>query len=487
MAALIGARLGSHLQKSLMVTDITYWSDSQIVLHWLKSSKPTKRFITNRVTEMSNLTSGSSWRYCPTDSNPADLLTRGITADKFLSSSLWSTGPSWLCNTSAWPTWGSTQALMQTTSEEQTTLDDNPDIPANQQTTSSQDISRHNQIQQIQQAPSCYGLRNRLSDEVTYVKSPTSRIPRPTLVNKLQLFPDGNGLLRCGGRIQNAPVAESTKFPYLLPKKHLLTRRIVLHAHEKYLHAGTNATVTNIRQKYWIPAIRQCVNAITRKCVTCRRVIGRPYSAPDPPPLPKIRVENAPPFTVTGADFTGAIQTKNNTGTTSKANICLFTCAATRAIHLEVVTDLLESTFMQAFRRFVSRKSLLKVMISDNATTYQSAATSLRELFQSASISTSLSEMGTEWRFIPKRAPWYGGFWERLIGLTKVTLKKIIGRAYVTLETLQTITKEAECMINNRPLTHVPSSPDDPRPLTPAHLLYGRQTTSLPYSNDIVM
>ncbi|XP_053380273.1 uncharacterized protein LOC128548811 [Mercenaria mercenaria] len=122
MAALIGARLGSHLQKSLMVTDITYRSDNQIVLHWLKSSKPSKKFITNRVSEISNLTPGSSWRYCPTDSNPADLLTRGITADKFLSSSLWSTGPSWLCDTSTWPTWDSTQALMQTTSEEQTTL-----------------------------------------------------------------------------------------------------------------------------------------------------------------------------------------------------------------------------------------------------------------------------------------------------------------------------------------------------------------------------
>ena len=27
--------------------------------------------------------------------------------------------------------------------------------------------------------------------------------------------------------------------------------------------------------------------------------------------------------------------------------------------------------------------------------------------------------MGIDWQFIPKRAPWYGGWWERLIGLTK--------------------------------------------------------------------
>ena len=85
------------------------------------------------------------------------------------------------------------------------------------------------------------------------------------------------------------------------------------------------------------------------------------------------------------------------------------------------------------------------------------------------------------WRFIPKRAPWYGGFWERLIGLTKMSLKKVLGRAYVSLIMLQTLVVEVEATLNDRPLTHVSCDITDAEPITPAHLLYGRRITSLPF------
>ena len=85
------------------------------------------------------------------------------------------------------------------------------------------------------------------------------------------------------------------------------------------------------------------------------------------------------------------------------------------------------------------------------------------------------------WHFIPKRAPWFGGFWERLIELTKSVLKKILGRSHATLESLQTIIVEVEAVLNNRPLTHVSADIHDIDPITPSHLLYGRSIVSLPY------
>ena len=103
---------------------------------------------------------------------------------------------------------------------------------------------------------------------------------------------------------------------------------------------------------------------------------------------------------------------------------CLFTCASTRAIHLEVVTDLAEETFMQAFRRFSSRKSLPRIVLSDNASTFMSAADYLKALLETATIRETLGNQGIEWRFIPRRAPWYSGYWECLIGLTKSSLKR---------------------------------------------------------------
>ena len=313
------------------------------------------------------------------------------------------------------------------------------------------------------------------------MKSKSRPITRLPLIRQLQLFVDDFGAIRCGGRIHNVPVMESTKFPYLLPTNHPLTTLIVMEAHINQLHAGLNSTIIHLRQIFWIPSIRQCVKKIIHKCASCRKVIGKPNTTPDPPPLPKVRLQEAPPFTVTGVDFTGALYVKNPKGGESKVYICLFTCASTRAVHLEVVSDLTVESFLQAFRRFASRKSLPKVMISDNASTYMAASAELSRLFQSVYLKQALSAKGIEWRFIPKRAPWYGGWWERLIGLTKTCLKKILGRTFIGLETLQTIVTEIEKVINDRPLTYVSSHPEDADPLTPSHLLYGRRLTSLPY------
>jgi len=88
------------------------------------------------------------------------------------------------------------------------------------------------------------------------------------------------------------------------------------------------------------------------------------------------------PFTITGIDFTGALYVRHNSIET-KVYICLFTCATSRAIHLEVVTDLSVETFLLAFRRFASRRSLPKIVVSDNASTYMAAAEELQQLLHS--------------------------------------------------------------------------------------------------------
>ena len=165
----------------------------------------------------------------------------------------------------------------------------------------------------------------------------------------------------------------------------------------------------------------------------------------------------------------------------TKCYVCLFTCAVTRAVHLEVISDLTERSFLQAFRRFTSRKSLPYHMLSDNASTYFSAAKELGQLLQSPSLKESLSRQGVEWQFIPKRAPWYGRFWERLIGLSKRAIKKTLGRAFITLTELQTPAVEVEAILNDRPITYVSGDVVDEEPLTPSHRLYGRRITLLPY------
>ena len=97
---------------------------------------------------------------------------------------------------------------------------------------------------------------------------------------------------------------------------------------------------------------------------------------PESPPLPQARIKEGRPFEVTGVDFTGALYVRNH-GIDSKVYICLFMCGLSRAVHLQVVTDLSMEMFLQAFHRFTSRRSLPYLMLSDNASTYVLAAKEL--------------------------------------------------------------------------------------------------------------
>ena len=124
---------------------------------------------------------------------------------------------------------------------------------------------------------------------------------------------------------------------------------------------------------------------------------------------------------------------------------------------------------------------LPKAVISDNGSTYLSAAQELTSLLTSQELKEALGRQGVLWKFIPKYSPWYGGFWERLVGLTKMSLKKVLGRAHISLPMLQTLIVEIEATLNDRPLTHVSCDITDTEPITPAHLLYGRRISSLPY------
>ena len=189
----------------------------------------------------------------------------------------------------------------------------------------------------------------------------------------------------------------------------MLTSLIIYSVHCQMFHAGTNTTLTAIRQQFRIPTARLRIKSLLRHCTTCWRHGGKPYATPDPPPLPEIRTRDTIPFTITGIDFTGALYVCQDS-TENKVYICLFTCATSHVIHLEVVTDLTVENFLLAFRRFTSRRSVPKIVVSDNASTYLAAADELQRLLQSERLIEVLGRRGVLWCFIPKRAPWYGGW-----------------------------------------------------------------------------
>ena len=152
-----------------------------------------------------------------------------------------------------------------------------------------------------------------------------------------------------------------------------------------------------------------------------------------------------------------------------KAYICLFTCASTRAIHLEVVTSLTVESFIRAFRCFCARRGLPSTIIRDNVKTFKSAAKEIRVLLRSPRINEYFRNKEVKWKLIVELAPFQGGFWERLVRSTKRCLVKIVGRAPLGIDELSTVIVEIESIINSRPLAYVfDDSEGISFPLTPS-------------------
>ena len=138
-----------------------------------------------------------------------------------------------------------------------------------------------------------------------------------------------------------------------------------------------------------------------------------------------------------------------------KVWLCLFTCCTTRAVHLELVPNLNALTFIRCFKRFTARRGIPTRVISDNGKTFKSAAKLIRQVFEDSTVEAHLSNHQVQWTFNLECAPWWGGFFERMIKSAKRCLKKAIGRSCLTFDELITLVTETEAVLNSRPLTFV--------------------------------
>ena len=180
------------------------------------------------------------------------------------------------------------------------------------------------------------------------------------------------------------------------------------------------------------------------------------------------------PFQSIGLDYLGPILVKEGRERV-KFWVCLFTCLAIGAIHLEWVRNLTASQFLCCFRRFVARRGKPRHIISDNASQFKLTAKVLDrqwpQLIDSDEVLYYCSSENISWKFITEAAPWQGGFYERLVGLVKRALRKSIDRKLLDWDELATLFTEIEAIINTRPLTYVFEDFESGFPLTPAHFL----------------
>lgn len=538
LAAVLLVRMTSHVKSiyGFHNAKFYFWSDSQITLAWIKD-QPHKRtiFVANRVTEIQKSSNPSEWRYVESKKNPADLGTRGVLASDLVNASLWWHGPDFI---KTFDDKSHSEVVEQVRLPEE----DNAKIKKERPCSILQTFLTHrkSKVHEISSNLMFFSLEslnkfstlNKLIRVVAYClrfkkqnRSQNTHISpaefEAALIAVLRLVQqesyhedlmdiqtDGlskdsslyslnpfinhdDGLLRVSGRLEKAEhLNYDQRHPVILPHSHMISKLIVRHAHAITLHGTTQQTFMYVSQRYHIIKCKSLIKWVANKCVKCFRLrcltqqqlMGQ---------LPKYRITPNRPFLNCGVDFAGPFLMKKFKGKCKsyyKSYFALFVCFSTKAIHLELVIDLSTAAFIAAYRRFISRRGLVRNMYSDCGTNFVGAEraitrrVSVEDKQWNEIMAKELAPFQTQWHFNPPGAPHFGGLWEAGVKSVKRHLKRIMGDVKLTYDEFETVLIQVEACLNSRPLCEIKQSQQS-IVLTPGHFLIQDSLLSLPDDN----
>ena len=521
--ALLAAQLYEKVQQSIKISvPACFWTDSTCVLRWIKAVPTTwSTFIANRVAKIQNLTEKGIWRHVPGVQNPADMISRGISPQDVIHNDFWWYGPSWLAEErDRWPELPSSWNGNEGEEERRRTA-----VVVNVSTTEFTDwylakfVSYSVLIRRTAIWLRLMNLLRTPKEQRTLGFLTTSelreaelvvvrRVQREAFSTEWKALTKGeyvsgqsplrwynpkiskDNVLRVGGRLEHSQESEDTKHPLILPAQHRLTRLIFQHYHERLLHAGPQLLLSVVKLKFWPIRGRGMARQIVHKCQRCFR------SRPTPVrqfmgELPAARVNVSRPFSKAGVDYFGPVYLRPGPRRAAvKAYVAIFVCMCTKAVHMELVSDLSTDRFLQALRRFVARRGRCSDLYSDNGTNFVGARNKLQEILRLLKekdhhdkVSRFCTEEGIHWHFSPPSGPHFGGLWEAAVRSAKHHLLRVLGDNPATPEDMNTLLVQVEGCLNSRPITACSDDPSDLEPLTPGHFLVGSSLQSIPEPN----
>lgn len=507
MAATLMVKMHIKIKEALSNIEFEttkFWTDSQTVLKYIKNEKSRFHvFVANRVALIRNYTSLDQWNYVPSEENPADDGSRGLQSDR------WLTGPSFLLNKSEWPKQINDYTISKDDAEvkiRQMQVDSN-DHPLNKLINYYSDwfklklavawilkvknqlINKSKVVEPLK--PSDLKIAEfyiisfiqdlNFDNELKMLRK-DSKIQKSSNLVLFDPFIDTRDtvpLIRVGGRLKNSSLSYDEKHPIILPKKCKVTDMIVNDCHVKLGHTGKEHILSKLREKYWILNGNSAVKSLINKCIICKKLRGKPIIQ-KMADLPKERLEsNQPPFNKVGVDYFGPFYTKCLRSQVKRYGV-IFTCMASRAVHIEMAYSLDVSSFINCLKRFISRRGLVSTIFSDRGTNFVGAEKELNTLLSnidSKTLKDYCLKNNIEWKFNPPNASNFGGVWERLIKEIRKILNGIIKEQTLSDDYLITLFCEVENIINSRPLTVISCDKNDISPLTPNHLLHLRNET----------
>ena len=500
-AALEAASAAVDLKRELSwaVDKVAFYSDSQVVLAYLRNTTKSFRcYVSRRIDQISSLAPPELWHHVATDLNPADLSSRPQ-SPKQLADSIWIRGPDFLWQADATCPSESPWDAHESLPEEQT--------PKTALATKLQEppepLFPHLWKTSLtwRQKKNVVSLVMKAMPLLLAKFKPSSSLPKPlcrpfsdSQLDALLLidaqadlqppedsFTDKLGVLRVKGRLsEDGGLTHGEAHPILVPSSHKAAEDIVRHFHVKVKHQGRHITSGAIRQAgFCIQGGAKLIRKLLSQCITCRRLRGA-FCSQQMATLPPVRTTPAPPFQSTGLDVFGPFTVSEGTTTraskaTKKCWGLLLTCMVSRAVHVELLPSLDINALRNALRRFISIRGTCTAFFSDRGTNFVAAANEDREL-------ESLGkDLEATWSFNPPHSSHFGGVWERKIGAIRRALEATLlqhhqdGRA-LNRDELATLFHEAAAIVNSTPLWEV-GGPTDPQPLNPAMLLTQRSSS----------
>ena len=521
-AALLLAKLMSKLGKLLNIPPENWvaWSDSSTVLAWLDgNSRSQPIFEANRVHQTLALTTPSTWHYVPTLTNPADCASRGLSPAALFHHDLWWEGPPWLKED---------PYTLPNQPQRKPLPDARPPINVLVPYFSiAEDISERpyqyphlvavaawclrfiKRVKEGRPSPDTRtrqltGSERRMAEQWllkeaqkrSFLKevnllSKEKRVGKDSRLKTLKPYLDENNLLRLDGRISNSTRPTTISQPIITDARDVLMEKYYFYLHELLCHCGPSLLLAYSGSRFHIVGARRLSRRICSQCVTCRRCKPRTQKQ-IMAELPAPRVNASPPFTNCGMDFAGPFTIK--LGRVRKpvlidAHICVFVCLATRAVHLEVVSEESTPAFMAALQRFICRRGCPQNLYSDNGGNFVGARNKFTKLYKFLNSQKSDDDIKhflsthhpIQWHNIPAYSPHMGGLWEAAVKQMKKHLLRVMGVRRFTFEELSTIACRIEACLNNRPLLPMTShSMDGVTALTPGHFLLNKAATVYP-------
>ncbi len=516
---LLAAELAVDITHTLTTTfkttlqDIHYRTDSVNVLCWIKhDSRALNTFTGTRVAKIQTHTLPDNWAHTTSETNPADVASRGENVGPLALNGQWWKGPDYLVQPHLTPP--QPQQLVPTEDARKEIKHNSPAYQFHQVVTTRDqvhdgydpteeefrpvlDTSSWQHLVRLvawcrrvlsktkpqhltpQELRDSQNTILRMTQKASFKRTladiaNTQQVGRKSSTYKLQprLFADG--LLRLESRLQyDHTLQYDIRFPILLPADHPVTTMIIRDQHAALLHAGKEHTLNHLRNRFWIINGRRTVQKILTKCIICRRA-NPVKQGQKMAPLPIARTTMAPPFTCTGADLAGPYFIKSQFSHKEfKRYFLLLTCLTTRAVHLEPLQSASATSLLLALDRFVSRRlggEHPKEIHCDNAANFVRAEKELKSLWKEDSVQVKYPL--TTFQYIPPTGSHFGGVYERMIKSVKQRMYHILPHSdRPTEEEFHSALVFVEGILNSRPLVRPGDGAGQKLSLTPADAL----------------